>query len=122
MPKGIPNPKPQLSDEEVAEAKAARDLAEASHVLKEQAKALRLTIDPTWDTDTLAAKVLEAQEAAAEADRVAFEAARKVPVFLLRDAFPVEDEKHLAGETIAVPQDMAERWFELGVARPGKAM
>lgn len=121
MPKGIPNAKPPLSEEEAAQAKAARDLAEAGRVLKEQAKALGLGIDQTWDTDTLAGKVLEAQEAAAEADKAAFEAARKVPVFLLRDAFPVEDEKHMAGETIAVPQDMAERWFELGVARPGKA-
>jgi hypothetical protein len=116
MPKGIPNAKPPMTEEE----KAARDLVEANQVLKDQANALNLSIDPAWDTDTLAAKVLDAQETAAEAHRAAFEAARKVPVFLLRDAFPIEDEKHLAGETIAVPQDMADLWFEAGVARPGK--
>jgi hypothetical protein len=116
MPKGIPNPKPPMTDEE----KAARDLVEASQVLKDQAKALDLAIDPEWDTDTLAVKVLEAQEAAAEADKAAFEAARKVPVFLLRDAWPVADERHNAGETIDVTEEIAEKWYEAGVARPGK--
>jgi hypothetical protein len=42
-------------------------------------------------------------------------------VYLLHDAWPVEDERHNAGETIEVTEAMADLWFEAGVARPGKA-
>lgn len=112
MPKGIPNRKPPLD----AEALAARELGEASHVLKEQAKGLNLAIDPEWDIDTLAAKVLDAQEAKALAEKAAYEAQRKTPVLLLRDAWPVADERHNAGEIINVPIDIAKKWFEAGVA------
>lgn len=132
MPKGIPNPKPTVDEdaelaamiaaEEADKAKASRDLGEANQVLKDQAKALSLVIDPSWDTDTLAGKVLDAQEAAAEAAKAAFEAARKVPVFLLRDAWPVADERHDAGETVNVTQEIADKWYDAGVARPGKKL
>lgn len=101
--------------------KAARQTAEAKKVLLEQAATLGMTVDPAWDVDDLAFHVLEAQEAKAQADKAAFAAEPKVWVFLLRDGFPVEDEKHLKGETIAVTEAIADKWYEAGVARPGKA-
>jgi len=97
-----------------------RKLEEAKKVLLEQAKALDLTVDKRWSVDTLAEKVLEAEEARKLKDKAAATAEADTWVFLLRDGFPVEDEKHLAGETIKVSRAIAERWYEAGVARPGK--
>ncbi|TIN82757.1 MAG: hypothetical protein E5X94_00635 [Mesorhizobium sp.] len=93
---------------------------EARKVLLGQAKALGMEVDGRWSVDTLAEKVQEAQESKRDADIAAIKAASDTWVYLLRDAFPVEDEKHLAGETIKVPADMADRWYEASVARPGK--
>lgn len=98
-----------------------RDLAEAKKVLLGQAKELGLEVDGRWSVDTLAEKVLEAQEAQKAKKAADFKAEASVWVYLLRDAFPVEDEKHLTGETIAVTEAMAEYWYANGVARPGKA-
>jgi hypothetical protein len=101
--------------------KDERDTAEAKKVLLDQAKALDLKVDARWSVDTLAERVLEAQELKAEAERIAFTAEPKVWVFLQRDGWPVADERHNAGETIAVTQEIADKWYEAGVARPGKA-
>lgn len=90
-------------------------------VLLAQAKALGMKIDARWSVDTLAENVLLAQEAATEAEKAAFDALPKVWVFLLRDGWPVADERHNAGETIAVTEAIAEKWYVAGVARPGKA-
>lgn len=98
-----------------------RDLTEARKVLLGQAKELDLDVDGRWSVDTLAEKVLEAQEAQKAKKAANFKAEANVWVYLQRDAFPVEDEKHLAGETIAVTEAMAEYWYANGVARPGKA-
>lgn len=101
---------------------AERDTTEAKKVLLEQAKALDMKVDRRWDVDTLALKVLEAQEAKDLADKAAFaDDKNKVWVVLQRDAWPVADEKHLAGETIQVPQAIADYWYSTGGARPGKA-
>jgi hypothetical protein len=97
-----------------------RDLAEAKKVLLGQARALGLEVDGRWSVDTLAEKVAEAQDAKKHAEIVDTKARSSVWVLLLRDGFPVEDEKHLAGETILVTPEIADRWFEAGVARPGK--
>lgn len=98
-----------------------RDLAEPKKVLLDQAKALGLKVDARWSVDTLAERVLEAEEIAATEAKAEFNAAPKVWVFLLRDGWPVADERHNAGETIAVTQEIADKWYEAGVARPGKA-
>lgn len=98
-----------------------KDTTEAMEVLRGQAEALDLKVDARWSAETLAQKVLDAQLAASEAEKAAFAKAPKVWVFLLRDGWPVADEKHLAGETIAVTQEIATKWFEAGVARPGVA-
>lgn len=112
----------ELEDAPEAEPEEAepdtRKLDEAKKVLLEQAEVLRLTVDKRWSVDTLAARVLEAQEAKDAADKAEFAASAKENVVLLRDAWPVADEKHLAGETIAVPRDIATKWYVAGVARP----
>lgn len=92
------------------------DTDEAKKVLLAQARVLGLEVDGRWAVETLAEKVQEAQEASAEDQRKKFAEAKKIPVQLLRDAFPQEDEKHLAGEVIDVPIDMAKAWFASGVA------
>lgn len=94
------------------------DNKEAKKVLLGQAKALGLDVDGRWSVDTLAEKVLEAQEAKSEADAKAIKDASDTSVFLLRNAFPVAGEKHLAGETVSVPAEMARYWYKAGVARP----
>jgi hypothetical protein len=104
-----------------ARAEQART-AEAKAVLMKQAEALDMTIDNRWSAETLAEKVLAAQEAKKAADEATFIKAAKVWVYLLRGAYPTEDQKHFAGETIQVTPEIAERWYEAGVARPGKAV
>lgn len=90
---------------------------EPKKVLLDQAKALDMKVDARWSVETLADKVREAQEAKAEADKAAFDAARKVPVLLLRDSWPVADERHYAGEIIEVPVEMAKHWIAHGSAQ-----
>jgi hypothetical protein len=145
MPRNIPNPKPPEIDEDaelarlIAEderAKAESDAkleaeaadraeqqrtADAKGVLLDQAEALDLVVDRRWSVETLAEKVLEAQEAKKAADEAAFTKAAKVWVFLLKSAYPVEDKKHFAGETIQVTPEIADKWYVAGVARPGRA-
>jgi hypothetical protein len=96
------------------------DTTEAKKVLLEQAKALNIKVHHFWSVETLAEKVLEAQEAAKSAEEAKFEETANVWVHLLKDAWPVEDKRHNTGETIAVPSELADRWYEAGVARPGK--
>lgn len=107
--------------EPVADSRPAEEIAVAMEVLRGQAEALRLDVDPAWSPEELAERVLQAQEAARAADKQAFAKADKVWVFLLRDGFPVEDEKRFAGETIQVTPEIAEKWYVAGVARPGTA-
>lgn len=97
-------------------------LDEAKKVLLGQAAALGLKVDARWSPDTLAERVLEAQEAAKNEQIDDFAKAKKTPVRLLRDAFPVEDEKHLAGEVIDVPIEMAKEWISIGVAERADPM
>jgi len=93
---------------------------EVVKVLLDQAAVLGLTFDEGMSADEMALAVLEAQEAAKIAAKRAFAAASKEWVFLLRDAFPIEDEKHKAGETIEVTPELADKWYEAGVARPSR--
>jgi biopolymer transport protein ExbB/TolQ len=97
------------------------DTIEAEKVLLEQAKALDLKVDKRWSVDTLAEKVLEAQNEQRDAKAADFHAKADVWVKLLRAAFPVEDERYEIGATVKVTQDMADRWYAAGVAIPGKA-
>ena len=94
------------------------DTKEAKKVLLGQARALGLEVDGRWSVDTLAEKVLEAQEAKTEAETQAIRDASDTWVFMLRDGFAVEDEKIKAGTTAQVPEWIAKRWYKAGVARP----
>ncbi len=91
---------------------------EAKKVLLGQAKALDLKVDARWSVDTLAEKVLEAQEAKTAAETQAIKDASDTQVYMLRDGFAVEDERLRAGGTFTVPSDIAKRWYKAGVARP----
>lgn len=98
------------------------DPVEAKKVLNEQARALGLQVDRRWAVETLAEKVAEAQEAQKLSNEDALRAEPQTPVFLLRDAWPYEDERHNAGETIDVPISIARRWIEVGVARDARPL
>lgn len=92
------------------------DTKDAKKVLLEQAAVLELEVDGRWSVETLAEKVLEAQEAKEEADRQAIRNAKKIPVLLKRNAFVSADEKHLKGSIVDVPVQMARDWIKAGVA------
>lgn len=109
-----------MSDEADTIQGPAVDRVEAKRVLLEQAKALDIEIDGRWSVERLAEAVMEAQSANASKAASAIEQASDTWVYLLRDAFPITDMKRKAGDTIRIPADMAERWYEAGVARPGK--
>lgn len=95
---------------------AENDTTEAHEVLLEQAKVLGLTVDKRWSTVTLAEKVVEAQETAAEREQAEFAAAKKTPVLLRKNAFPIAGQKALAGTVIEVPIAMAKKWLAEGIA------
>lgn len=94
------------------------DDKEAKKVLLGQAKALGMEVDGRWSVDTLAEKVLEAQEAKSAAEKQAIRDASDTAVYMIRDGFAVEDEKLRAGGTFNVPSEIAKRWYKAGVARP----
>lgn len=96
------------------------DELDPKKVLIGQAKALGMEVDGRWSVDTLAEKVQEAQEAQRDANTKAIKDASDTWVFLLRDAFPSENEKCRAGSTVKVPLQMAKAWYAAGVARPGE--
>ena len=96
----------------------SNDFKEAKKVLLGQAKALDMEVDGRWSVETLAEKVLEAQEAQSEAETQAIRDESDTWVFMLRDGFAVADEKLRTGGTFLVPDWIAERWFVAGVARP----
>jgi hypothetical protein len=95
---------------------AENDTKEAHKVLLEQAKVLDLTVDKRWSTETLAEKVLEAQANAAEREQADFAAAKKTPVLLRKNAFPIAGQKAWAGQVVEVPIAMAKKWLAEGVA------
>lgn len=100
------------------EAKRMSDNKEAAKVLRDQARSMGLEIDGRWSVETLAEKVQEAQQERSTKQAEETRASSDTAVYLLRDAFPVEDEKHRKGETIIVPAEMAKYWYKAGVARP----
>lgn len=96
----------------------AEDILSPKKVLLGQAATLGLKVDARWSVDTLAEKVLEAQEAKTAAETQAIKDAADTWVFMLRDGFAVEDEKLKTGGTFKVPAYVASRWYKAGVARP----
>lgn len=92
------------------------DTTDAKKVLLEQAKALGLDIDRRWSVETLAEKVLEAQEAKDAEEEAAIDQAKKIPVLMKRNGFISGSRKAWKGETVEVPIDMAKAWIKAGVA------
>jgi hypothetical protein len=91
---------------------------EAKKFLLGQAGALGMHVDGRWSVDTLAEKVLEAQEAKKAGETQAIKDAADTWVFMIRDGWAVEDEKCAAGGTYKVPAWIAKRWYVAGGARP----
>lgn len=86
-------------------------------VMIEQAAALGLNIDPAWTNEQLAAAISTLQASAAAAEKAAFDnAKRKVPVRMLKGAFPVQGVKLRKGEIAQVPLPLAKTWIASGVA------
>lgn len=96
----------------------ADDILGPKEVLLGQAAGLGMKVDARWSIDTLAEKVLEAQEAKTAAETQAIKDAADTWVFMLRDGFAVEDEKLKTGGTFKVAEWIAKRWYKAGVARP----
>lgn len=94
------------------------DILSPKKVLLGQAAGLGMKVDARWSIDTLAEKVLEAQEAKTAAETQAIKDAADTWVFMLRDGFAVEDEKLKTGGTFKVAEWIAKRWYKAGVARP----
>lgn len=94
------------------------DNKDAVKVLRDQARSMGLEVDGRWSVETLAEKVQAAQQERSAKQAEEIRASSDTAVFLLRNAFPVEGEKHLKGETITVPAEMAKYWYRAGVARP----
>lgn len=103
-----------MTDKNEAAEQAARE--GARKVLEAQAEAIGLEVDGRWSVETLSEKVAEAQAAREEADKQTYKAAKKTPVRLKRNAFPVAGVKALKGDVVEVPVDLAKKWIADGVA------
>jgi hypothetical protein len=93
---------------------------EPKAILLAQARAIGLEVDGRWSIDTLAEKVEEAQILHVEKQTEDIRKSCDTWVYMIRDGFVVADEKLEAGTMAEVPEAVAERWYEAGVARPGK--
>lgn len=93
-----------------------RNLREAKKVLLEQAKKLGMEVDGRWSVDTLAEKVQEAQEEAADREQEAIFAAADTWVYCIRDCF-LGTEKNVAGSVIRAPKELYLNWKANGAAR-----
>jgi hypothetical protein len=92
------------------------DDKEAKKVLLGQAKALGLKIDARWSVDTLAEKVLEAQETLTEREDAAIRDASDTWVFCIRDCW-LGTEKQRANSVIKAPKELYNNWKVTGAAR-----
>lgn len=92
------------------------DTDDAVKVMIEQAATLGLKIDKRWSPETLAQKIVEAQDALISDEQRAFDAAPKTPVRLKKDAFLITDVRSRAGAVVGVPVEMARYMIDNGVA------
>jgi hypothetical protein len=92
------------------------DDKEAKKVLLGQARALGLEVDGRWSVDTLAEKVLEAQETLTEREDAAIRNASDTWVFCIRDCW-LGTEKQRAGSVIKAPKELYNNWKATGAAR-----
>lgn len=92
------------------------DTEEARKVLTGQAKALGMEIDGRWSVDTLAEKVLEAQESLEKRQAQEIQKASDTWVFCIRDCW-LGTEKQPAGSVIKAPKELYNGWKATGAAR-----
>lgn len=92
------------------------DTTEAKKVLLGQAAALGLKVDARWSVDTLAEKVLEAQETQSEREAEAIRQSADTWVYCIRDCW-LGTEKHPARSVIQAPKDLYNNWKATGAAR-----
>lgn len=95
---------------------ADTDMLSPQQVLEAQARTLGLKIDQRWSVDTLAKRVLQAQERAAAQEQVAVKQSSDTWIFCLRDCF-VGTEKFQAGSVTKAPKELYQRFKETGAAR-----
>lgn len=89
---------------------------EHKKTLLAQARQLGITVDGRWSIETLAEKVLEAQETQAEREADAIREAADTWVYCIRDCF-LATEKHPAGSVIRAPEELYRNWRTTGAAR-----
>lgn len=92
------------------------DNKEAKKVLLGQAKALELEVDGRWSVETLAEKVMEAQDALAEREAAAVRESADTWVYCIRDCWLATD-RHRAGSVIRAPKELYTNWKATGAAR-----
>lgn len=95
---------------------AEDDKAAARKVLLGQARALNMDIDGRWSVETLAEKVQEALDGAAEKEQAAIISAADTWVYPVRDCF-LGTEKRPAGRAFQAPKELYQRWKATGAAR-----
>lgn len=94
----------------------ADDTLSPKKVLLGQAAALGLKVDARWSVDTLAEKVLEAQESHEEREAESIRKAADTWVYCIRDCWLATD-KHPAGSVIKAPRELYGNWKANGAAR-----
>ncbi len=89
---------------------------EHKKILMAQAKRLGMDVDGRWSVETLAEKVAEAQDAAAQREDEAVKEAADTWVYCIRDCF-LGTEKHPAGSVVKAPKPLYANWKATGAAR-----
>ena len=92
------------------------DFAEPRKVLLAQARTLKMEVDGRWSTDTLAEKVLEAQEAHEQNEAQAILDASDTWVYAIRDCF-LGTEKKPATSVFMAPKQLYNNWKPAGACR-----
>lgn len=86
-------------------------------IMRGQANAIGLKVDERWKPETLAVKLADAQEGAISSEQEEYATdPNKIPVKLLKNAFPAQGLKCLRGEVVDIPIAMAKAWIGSGVA------
>jgi hypothetical protein len=88
---------------------------EAIEVMRGQARAYDLKVDPLWSPEELAQKIIDAQVALDAKASEEFQKAKKVKVRARRDCWALTT-RIPAGKTVDVPIELARRWLEDGAA------
>lgn len=92
------------------------DFKEERKTLLAQARALGMEVDGRWSVETLAEKIMEAQEEVQAREAEEIRTTSDTWVYCIRDCF-LATEKHKAGAVIRAPKELYLRWKATGAAR-----